>query len=106
MGPGKKGLSKGYILAAVEDSLQTIGRPTTIDLYQSHVDDGRYTDRMKTLEAYAKLIPAGKGNARFGASNYDAQEAGRSVGRSVSKRACRGTRVCSRHYNLYERAEF
>src|ERR1700730_15874549 len=35
MGPGKKGLSKGYILAAAEDSLQRL-QNDYIDLYQSH----------------------------------------------------------------------
>ncbi len=70
MGPGKKGLSKNYILAAVEDSLQRL-QTDYIDLYQSHVDDPD-TPLDETLETYAQLIEQGKVRA-IGASNYTAK---------------------------------
>src|ERR1700722_4621170 len=38
MAPGKKGLSKAYILSEVEESLQRL-QTDYIDLYKSHVDD-------------------------------------------------------------------
>ncbi len=38
MGPDSKGLSKAYILRAVEDSLRRL-RTDYIDLYQAHTDD-------------------------------------------------------------------
>ncbi len=69
MGPGKKGLSKAYILQAAEDSLRRL-QTDVIDLYQSHTDDAE-TPLQETLEAYAQLIRQGK--VRFiGASNYKA----------------------------------
>src|SRR3954470_8469859 len=69
MGPGKKGLSKSYILTEVEDSLRRL-QTDYIDLYQSHVDDAE-TPLEETLEAYAQLIKQGKIRA-IGASNYSA----------------------------------
>jgi len=91
MSPGKKGLSKNYILAAVEDSLQRL-QTDYIDLYQSHVDDPD-TPLDETLEAYARLIEQGKIRA-IGASNYTAKRLAERC-RSVRKRACRGTGVCN-----------
>jgi aryl-alcohol dehydrogenase-like predicted oxidoreductase len=69
MGPNSKGLSKSYILRAVEDSLRRL-QTDYIDLYQSHADDPE-TPLEETLEAYAQLIRQGKVRA-IGASNYSA----------------------------------
>ena len=38
MGPGRKGLSRSYILRSAEDSLRRL-QTDCIDLYQSHTDD-------------------------------------------------------------------
>ena len=102
MGPGKKGLSKGYILAAVEDSLQRL-QTDYIDLYQSHVDDPD-TPLEETLEVYAKLIQQGKVRA-IGASNYDAKRLGEALQVGKQKGLPRYESL-QPHYNLYERAEF
>jgi aryl-alcohol dehydrogenase-like predicted oxidoreductase len=70
LGPGEKGLSKSYIMAAVEKSLQRL-QTDYIDLYQSHSDDPE-TPIEETLEAYAQLIKQGKVRA-IGASNYTSE---------------------------------
>ena len=69
MNESDKGLSRDYILRAVEDSLRRLGTDT-IDLYQSHVDDPD-TPQLETLETYDRLIRAGKVRV-IGASQYDA----------------------------------
>jgi aryl-alcohol dehydrogenase-like predicted oxidoreductase len=102
MVPGKKGLSKRYILAAVEDSLQRL-QTDYIDLYQSHVDDPD-TPLEETLEAYAPLIRQGKVRA-IGASNYNAKRLGEALQISKKKSLPRYESL-QPHYNLYERAEF
>jgi aryl-alcohol dehydrogenase-like predicted oxidoreductase len=102
MGTGKKGLSKRYILAAVEDSLQRL-QTDYIDLYQSHVDDAD-TPLEETLEAYAQLIQQGKVRA-IGASNYNGKRLGEALQISRKKGLPR-YETLQPHYNLYERAEF
>src|SRR6185369_13185728 len=67
MGPGKKGLTKAYILRAAEESLRRL-QIECIDLYQAHVDDPA-TPLQETLDAFADLIKQGKVRA-IGASNY------------------------------------
>ncbi|MGA7104838.1 MAG: aldo/keto reductase, partial [Candidatus Deferrimicrobiaceae bacterium] len=52
MGPGRKGLSKPYILQAAEDSLQRL-QTDYIDLYQAHADDPE-----TPLEETAEYEPA------------------------------------------------
>ena len=69
MNESDKGLSRDYILRAVEDSLRRLGTDT-IDLYQSHVDDPD-TPQLETLETYNRLIRAGQVRV-IGASQYDA----------------------------------
>ena len=64
---GRDGLSAGRIAEAVEGSLRRL-QTDYIDLYLSHKDDPD-TPLDETLEAYDRLIKAGKVRA-IGASNY------------------------------------
>ncbi len=69
MGDGKKGLSPGYMVRAVEDSLSRL-QTDHIDLYQSHRDDPE-TPMDQVLQTYQRLIQQGKVRA-IGASNFTA----------------------------------
>ncbi|WP_374667942.1 aldo/keto reductase [Ramlibacter sp.] len=69
MGEGRVGLKAARIREAVEASLRRLG-VDRIDLYQAHKDDEE-TPLEETLEAFARLIEAGKVRA-IGASNYSA----------------------------------
>ncbi|HEX6859773.1 MAG TPA: aldo/keto reductase [Caulobacteraceae bacterium] len=69
MWPRHNGLKAATITAAVDESLERL-QTDYIDLYQSHRDDPE-TPLDETLEAYSRLIAAGKVRA-IGASNYDA----------------------------------
>jgi aryl-alcohol dehydrogenase-like predicted oxidoreductase len=102
MGPGKKGLSKTYILAAAEDSLRRL-QTDYIDLYQSHVDDPE-TPIDETLEAYAQLMQQGKVRA-IGASNFKAKRLEEALQISKKKGLPRYESL-QPLYNLYDRAEF
>lgn len=68
--PEGKGLSRAYILRAVDASLRRL-QTDYIDLYQSHIDDAE-TPLEETLGAFADLVTQGKVRA-IGASNYDAK---------------------------------
>jgi len=102
MGATERGLSREYILRAVDRSLERLGTDY-IDLYQSHRDDPD-TPIEETLGAYAELIRLGKVRA-IGASNFTAERlaaalkvsAAQGLPRYVSLQPC---------YNLYERADF
>jgi aryl-alcohol dehydrogenase-like predicted oxidoreductase len=102
MGPGKKGLSKSYILTEVEDSLRRL-QTDYIDLYQSHVDDAE-TPLEETLEAYAQLFKQGKIRA-IGASNYSAERLTQALEVSKQKGFPRYESL-QPLYNLYDRADF
>ena len=69
MWPAKPGLSAANIVAAAEESLRRL-QTDYIDLYQSHKDDPD-TPQDETLEAYERLVRAGKVRA-LGASNFEA----------------------------------
>jgi len=102
MGPDRKGLSKSYILRAVEDSLQRL-QTDFIDLYQSHADDPQ-TPLEETLAAYDQLIKEGKVRV-IGASNYDAKRLDQAL--KVSEQQGFPRYQCLQPlYNLYDRADF
>ncbi|MFW6085155.1 MAG: aldo/keto reductase, partial [Gemmatimonadota bacterium] len=98
----EEGLSKDYILEAVEDSLRRL-RTDHIDLYFSHKPDSD-TPIEETLEAHRELIDQGKVRVA-GASNYDAVqleealEAGDVEGRARYD-------VLQPEYNLYDRSGY
>lgn len=102
MGPDKKGLSRAYILRAIEDSLRRL-QTDTIDLYQSHTDDAA-APLEETLEAYAQLIKQGK--VRFiGASNYNAGRLAEALNTS-KHHGLPGYQTLQPLYNLCERAGY
>jgi aryl-alcohol dehydrogenase-like predicted oxidoreductase len=102
MGPEEKGLSKSYILRAVERSLQRL-KTDYIDLYQAHRDDPE-TPVAETLEAFAALVKAGKVRA-IGASNYEAPRLAEAL-RVSKEKAWPRYESLQPHYNLYERSKF
>ncbi|MCJ8211150.1 aldo/keto reductase [Mucilaginibacter sp. RS28] len=99
MGEDKKGLSKQYIMQAVEDSLKRL-QTDYIDLYQSH-DDDQQTPFEETLEAYARLINDGKVRA-IGASNYTASRLQEALKTSTNYGLPR-YETLQPEYNLYDR---
>lgn len=97
-----KGLSASYLVKAVEGSLSRLGTDY-IDLCQSHCDDGA-TPLHETLEAYERLIRAGKVRL-IGASHYDAARLAESLKVSQNGGLPRYDSLQPR-YNLCDRAEF
>jgi aryl-alcohol dehydrogenase-like predicted oxidoreductase len=102
MAPGKKGLSRRYMVQAVEDSLRRL-RTDYIDLYQSHRDDPE-TPIEETLSAYADLIKQGK-IREVGASNFSASRLAESLKISTEKSLPRYQSL-QPQYSLVERTEF
>ncbi len=102
MGDGKKGLSKSYIIRAVEDSLKRL-QTDHIDLYQSHFDD-EITPVEETMEAYFQLLKDGKIIA-FGASNISPDRLQQSL--EASRENNYPTyETLQPHYNLYDRSNY
>jgi aryl-alcohol dehydrogenase-like predicted oxidoreductase len=102
MGTNRKGLSKAYILQAVEDSLRRL-QTDYIDLYQSHADDPQ-APLEETLEAYDQLIKQGKVRA-IGASNFSAQRLAESLEASEQNGYPRYESL-QPLYNLYDRVDY
>jgi len=102
MSPGEQGLSRAYILRAVERSLKRLNTDY-IDLYQSHRDDPQ-TPLEETLGAYGELIEQGKVRA-IGASNYTAERLGAALRLSAAQGLPR-FETLQPGYNLYDRAQF
>jgi len=102
MAPGKKGLSRRYMMQAVEDSLRRL-QTDYIDLYQSHRDDPD-TPIEETLSAYGDLIKQGK-IREIGASNFSAARLAESLKISSEKGLPRYQSL-QPQYSLVERGEF
>ncbi|GHO56971.1 aldo/keto reductase [Ktedonobacter robiniae] len=102
MGPEQKGLSRKYIMQAVEASLKRL-QTDYIDLYQSHRDDSE-TDPEETMAAYAELVQQGKVRA-LGASNFTAERLRLSLQASQQHGNPRYESL-QPLYNLYDRADF
>jgi aryl-alcohol dehydrogenase-like predicted oxidoreductase len=102
LGPGRSGLSKTRIVAAVEESLIRL-QTDYIDLYQAHRDD-EATPLEETLEAFAGLIKAGKVRA-IGASNYSCARLRAALEVSAAHGWPRYESL-QPHYNLMERKIF
>ncbi len=102
MGPNKKGLSKGHIVRAVEESLKRL-QTDYIDLYQSHTEDPE-TPLEETLEAFAQLISQGKIRS-IGASNYTAEQLSQALQFS-KQREYPSYQSLQPLYNLYDRANY
>ena len=102
MSKEKKGLSKAYIVQAVEDSLHRL-QTDYIDLYQSHKDDPD-TAVEETLDAYATLVKGGKVRA-IGASNFGAERLEASLKASAARGLPRYATL-QPHYNLLERSDY
>ena len=102
MGGDRKGLGRRWIEQAVEDSLRRL-RTEVIDLYQSHRPDPA-TPHEETLEAYRRLIAAGKVRA-IGCSNFDARQVGDAL-RVARAGGLPEYQVLQPEYNLHDRAGF
>ena len=102
MGEGKQGLSKEYIVEAVEASLRRL-QTDVIDLYQAHRDDDK-TPQEETAEAFAKLIDQGKVRA-IGASNFTAERLKSAL--EISRKHGYPEYVSLQpHYNLVDRSDY
>jgi aryl-alcohol dehydrogenase-like predicted oxidoreductase len=99
---GVKGLKKGHIAKAVEESLRRL-RTDRIDLYQTHIDDAD-TPVEESLEALATLVKAGKVRA-IGASQYKPPRLLESLEASRRLQLPR-YETLQPNYNLYDREEF
>lgn len=101
-GPNGEGLSRGHIMAAVEDSLRRLDTEY-IDLYQTHFYDAD-TPIDETMRALDDLVRQGKVRT-IGCSNYPAWRLAKALWASDKQDLARYDSI-QPHYSLVHRAEF
>lgn len=101
LGAGTGGLSRGWIMKAVDDSLRRLNTDY-IDLYFSHYPDP-HTPNEETLGAYAALLTAGKIRA-IGASNFRLEQL--QAAESCALQGLPGYSALQLEYNLHDRADY
>ncbi|OCP23357.1 MULTISPECIES: aldo/keto reductase [unclassified Ensifer] len=102
LAPDRKGLSRRWILQAVEDSLKRL-QTDYIDLYLSHWPDPE-TPYEETLAAYDQLLSEGKVRA-VGASNLNSLQLREALDVAANGGLPRYA-VLQPEYNLYDRDSF
>ena len=102
MAEDNKGLSKAWMVRAVEESLRRL-RTDYIDLYQAHFDDAD-TPQDEVAEGFAALIKAGKVRA-VGASNFSAERLSSAIAAARTAGVPRYESL-QPQYNLYDRSSF
>lgn len=100
-GPGRKGLSRRWILEAAGHSLRRLGTDV-IDLYFAHRPDSE-TPQEETLSAFGALLEAGKIRS-IGASNFDADQLRAAL--ALSGSGLPRYTVLQPEYNLHDRSDF
>ena len=101
-GPNGEGLSRGHIIAAVEDSLRRLDTEY-IDLYQTHWYDAD-TPIDETIRALDDLVRQGKVRT-IGCSNYPAWRLAKALWASDKQGLARYDSI-QPHYSLVHRADF
>ena len=99
---GKPGLSAAQITEAAEASLRRL-KTDYIDIYFAHRDH-EDTPLEETLEAFARLVRAGKVRL-IGASNYTAPRLSQAL-KTASAQTIPRYEILQPLYNLYDRAAF
>jgi aryl-alcohol dehydrogenase-like predicted oxidoreductase len=102
MEPGEKGLSRDYMMRAVEASLRRL-RTDRIDLYQSHHPDDAVPIE-ETLRGYEELIASGKVRS-IGASNSSPAQLEDALDTSAARGLPRYD-TFQPWYNLYDRKDY
>lgn len=102
MGEGRSGLSRRWIMQSIDESLRRL-RTDVIDLYQAHCFDS-HVPQEETLDAFARLIDAGKVRA-IGCSNFDATQLGEALA-IAARHSLPRYEVVQPRYNLLVRSDF
>jgi aryl-alcohol dehydrogenase-like predicted oxidoreductase len=102
MADDKKGLSRAYMIEAVEASLKRL-KTDYIDLYQSHFDDPSAAQD-EVAEGFARLIEQGKARA-IGASNFTAERLASAL-KAATDRGQPRYESLQPQYNLADRDKF
>lgn len=101
LGEGTGGLTRSWIIKAVEDSLRRLNTDY-IDLYFSHYPDAQ-PPHEETLSAYQTLISAGKVRV-IGASNYSLEQL--HAARACVREGLPRYEVLQLEYNLHDRTDY